>query len=70
MHITWLLKSEMTDKISENYKIVRRKNFSEKFGTPEDIANAVLFYRLAYLITLQGKLYMLMEECILVDKII
>ena len=38
------IKSEMTDKISENYKKFLEEKISlEKFGTPEDIANAVLF---------------------------
>jgi len=38
------IKSEMTDKISENYKKILEEKISlEKFGTPEDIANVVLF---------------------------
>ena len=38
------IKSEMTDKISENYKqILEGKISLERFGTPEDVANVVLF---------------------------
>ena len=38
------IKSEMTDKISENFKQVLEGKISlERFGMPEDVANAVLF---------------------------
>ena len=38
------IKSEMTDKISENFKQVLQDKISlERFGDPEDVANAVLF---------------------------
>ena len=38
------IKSEMTDKISENFKQTLEGKISlERFGTPEDVANAVLF---------------------------
>ena len=38
------IKSEMTDKISENFKqILEGKISLERFGMPEDVANAVLF---------------------------
>ena len=38
------IKSEMTDKISENFKQVLQDKISlEKFGDPEDVANVVLF---------------------------
>ena len=38
------IKSEMTDKISENFKQVLESKISlERFGMPEDVANAVLF---------------------------
>ena len=38
------IKSEMTDKISENFRQVLQDKISlERFGDPEDVANAVLF---------------------------
>ncbi len=38
------IKSEMTDKISENFKQVLQDKISlERFGDPEDVANVVLF---------------------------
>ena len=38
------IKSEMTDKISENFRQVLQNKISlERFGDPEDVANAVLF---------------------------
>ena len=38
------IKSEMTDKISENFKKILQDKISlERFGLPEDVANAVLF---------------------------
>ena len=38
------IKSEMTDKISEDFKQVLQNKISlEKFGEPNDVANAVLF---------------------------
>ena len=38
------IKSEMTDKISENFKQTLEDKISlERFGIPEDVANAVLF---------------------------
>ena len=38
------IKSEMTDKISDNFKqILEAKISLERFGLPEDVANAVLF---------------------------
>ena len=41
------IKSEMTDKISDNFKKILQDKISlERFGIPEDVANAVLFYLL------------------------
>ena len=38
------IKSEMTDKISEDYKQILQSKISlERFGLPEDVANAVVF---------------------------
>ena len=38
------IKSEMTDKISDNFKKILQDKISlERFGFPEDVANAVLF---------------------------
>ena len=38
------IKSEMTEKISDNFKKVLQDKISlERFGLPEDVANAVLF---------------------------
>ena len=38
------IKSDMTDKISDNFKqILEAKISLERFGLPEDVANAVLF---------------------------
>ena len=38
------IKSEMTEKISDNFKkILQDKITLERFGLPEDVANAVLF---------------------------
>ena len=38
------IKSEMTDKISDNFKKILQDKISlERFGLPEDVANAVLF---------------------------
>ena len=38
------IKSEMTDKISENFKAILEAKISlERFGAPEDVANAVVF---------------------------
>ena len=65
------IKSEMTDKISENYKKIMEGKISlERFGMPEDVANAVLFCHQTFQIISQVKQYMSMEACILVDKII
>ena len=66
------IKSVMTDKISDNFKKILEEKISlERFGMPEDVANAVIFFIIKiYQIILQEKQYMLMEACILVDKII
>ena len=38
------IKSEMTDKISENFKKTLEEKISlERFGSPVDVANAVIF---------------------------
>ena len=38
------IKSEMTEKISDNFKKILQDKISlERFGLPEDVANAVLF---------------------------
>ena len=38
------IKSEMTDKISEDYKQILQSKISlDRFGLPEDVANAVVF---------------------------
>ena len=38
------IKSEMTDKINDNFKETLFEKISlERFGTPEDVANAALF---------------------------
>ena len=38
------IKSEMTDKISENFKKSLQEKISlERFGTPDDVANSVVF---------------------------
>ena len=38
------IKSEMTDKISDNFKQSLQEKISlDRFGSPEDVANAVVF---------------------------
>ena len=38
------IKSEMTDKINDNFKKILQDKISlERFGLPEDVANAVFF---------------------------
>ena len=63
--------SDMTNKISEDHTNLLKSRISlNKFGNPEDVANTVAFLSSIYQIISLEKLFMLMEVCILVDKII
>ena len=61
----------MTDKIGDNFKqTLEEKIPLARFGEPDDVANAVLFLSSNLSTILQARQFMLMEECIFVDKVI
>ena len=63
------IKTNMTDKISEEYKnILISKIPMSRLGSGEDVSNTVAFLCSDMASYITGKQYMLMEACICLDK--